>query len=219
MDKNKTEDLESKIIEAARALFTEKGFAETNMSDIAAKVGINRPVLHYYFRTKDRMFRTVFGSIVKEFVPQVQDIVLQRDMPAAEKISKVIDIYFTVFTANPCLPIFMMREMQRDFNFVAGFVKEMRLDSYLETIRKALQNEMSCGRLKPAEMRFLFLTFYSMITAPFSAKPLCQHAMLNEGESFNDFLAQWKPYIVDSLCRLLIPEQPGPSEHKPDTKQ
>ena len=54
---NNNEDLEKKIIEAAKELFIENGFAETSMSDIAAKVCINRPALHYYFRTKDKMFQ------------------------------------------------------------------------------------------------------------------------------------------------------------------
>ena len=44
-------DLERQIIETAQQLFIEKGFAGTSMSDIAATVGINRPTLHYYFRT------------------------------------------------------------------------------------------------------------------------------------------------------------------------
>ena len=49
-------DLEQQIIKTAQQLFIEKGFVETSMSDIAATVGINRPTLHYYFRTKDKMF-------------------------------------------------------------------------------------------------------------------------------------------------------------------
>ena len=55
-------DLEQQIIKTAQQLFIEKGFVETSMSDIAATVGINRPTLHYYFRTKDKMFKAVFGS-------------------------------------------------------------------------------------------------------------------------------------------------------------
>ena len=66
---NNNEDLEKKIIEAAKELFIENGFAETSMSDIAAKVGINRPALHYYFRTKDKMFQAVFGNIILSFIP------------------------------------------------------------------------------------------------------------------------------------------------------
>ena len=48
--------LEQRIIETAQQLFIEKGFTETSMSDIAHTVGINRTTLHYYFRTKDKMF-------------------------------------------------------------------------------------------------------------------------------------------------------------------
>ena len=49
-------NIENKIIETAQQLFVKNGFTDTNMSDIAAAVGINRPTLHYYFRTKDKMF-------------------------------------------------------------------------------------------------------------------------------------------------------------------
>lgn len=69
-ENKKSEDLETKIIEAAKELFIENGFAETSMSDIATKVGINRPGVHYYFRTKDKMFQAVFGSIVKSLYPK-----------------------------------------------------------------------------------------------------------------------------------------------------
>ena len=51
--------MEQKIVSAAKKLFIEKGYEETNMTDIAAEIGINRPTLHYYFRTKDIMFKAV----------------------------------------------------------------------------------------------------------------------------------------------------------------
>lgn len=74
---NNNEDLEKKIIEAAKELFIENGFAETSMSDIAAKVGINRPALHYYFRTKDKMFQAVFGNIILSFILNKQTGILK----------------------------------------------------------------------------------------------------------------------------------------------
>lgn len=207
MDKKKPEDLESKIIEIARELFIENGFAETSMSDIAAKAGINRPTLHYYFRTKDRMFRAVFGSIVTNLIPQVQGILQQQDMPLTERVGHIIDIYFKTFMINPSLPMFLMREMHRDYNFVADFVKSMHFDKYFENIRETLQREMNNGKIKPVPMRFIFLSFYSMLIAPFTAKPLCTNALLNEGESYSEFLTAWKPYIVNNISLLLEPEQ------------
>ena len=54
----KTTTMEQKIIQAARETFLKKGYKETNMSDIAAAVGLTRPAMHYYFRTKERLFQT-----------------------------------------------------------------------------------------------------------------------------------------------------------------
>ena len=106
-------DLEQQIIKTAQQLFIEKGFVETSMSDIAATVGINRPTLHYYFRTKDKMFKAVFGSIVMSLMPKIQDIVKQ-DIPFMERLSMILDEYIELFTSNPCLPRFICGEIQRD---------------------------------------------------------------------------------------------------------
>ena len=124
---NNNEDLEKKIIEAAKELFIENGFAETSMSDIAAKVGINRPALHYYFRTKDKMFQAVFGNIILSFIPKIHDIIIQQDKPVSESIGEIVDAYYKVFTENPCLPLFMVREMHRDMNHLSDTIKELRL--------------------------------------------------------------------------------------------
>ena len=92
-------DLEQQIIKTAQQLFIEKGFVETSMSDIAATVGINRPTLHYYFRTKDKMFKAVFGSIVMSLMPKIQDIVKQ-DIPFMERLSMILDEYIELFTSK-----------------------------------------------------------------------------------------------------------------------
>ena len=140
---NNNEDVEKKIVEAAKELFIENGFAETSMSDIAAKVGINRPVLHYYFRTKDKMFQAVFGNIILSFIPRIHDIIIQQDKPVSESIGEIVDAYYKVFTENPCLPLFMVREMHRDMDHLSTTIKELRLEQYLHKIMDVLQEEMN----------------------------------------------------------------------------
>ena len=54
---NKTENA---ILKAARKVFTRKGYAAARMDDIAREAGINRALLHYYFRSKERMFDIIF---------------------------------------------------------------------------------------------------------------------------------------------------------------
>lgn len=202
-DKNHTGGLEARIVDAARQLFIERGFVGTSMSDIASRAGINRPTLHYYFRTKERMFDAVFGGIVGTLVPRVKDIVLQPDRPIGERVASVVDAYYDVFGANPGLPMFIVREMHRDFDGVVRTIMELRLGQYIESVRQGLQGEMDSGRLRQVPMRYLFLTFYSMLTMPFVAGNLCRTVLLDEGETFDDLLAGWKPYIVDAMERLL----------------
>ena len=202
-DKNHTGGLEARIVDAARQLFIERGFVGTSMSDIASRAGINRPTLHYYFRTKERMFDAVFGGIVGTLVPRVKDIVLQPDRPIGERVASVVDAYYDVFGANPGLPMFIVREMHRDFDGVVRTIMELRLGQYIESVRLGLQGEMDSGRLRQVPMRYLFLTFYSMLTMPFVAGNLCRTVLLDDGETFADLLAGWKPYIVDAMDRLL----------------
>ncbi len=202
-DKNHTGGIEARIVDAARQLFIERGFVGTSMSDIASRAGINRPTLHYYFRTKERMFDAVFGGIVGTLVPRVKDIVLQPDRPIGERVASVVDAYYDVFGANPGLPMFIVREMHRDFDGVVRTIMEMRLGQYIESVRQGLQGEMDSGRLRQVPMRYLFLTFYSMLTMPFVAGNLCRTVLLDDGETFADLLAGWKPYIVDAMERLL----------------
>ena len=66
------------------------------MSDIAARVGINRPTLHYYYRTKDKMFQAVFLSIIQSFIPKIQDVFVDDNKPFSEKIRIVVDTYLEV---------------------------------------------------------------------------------------------------------------------------
>ena len=64
---------EEKIFEAATEVFEEKGMDGARMQDIANHAGINKSLLHYYFRTKDHLFNAVFeklaGKMFRKFAP------------------------------------------------------------------------------------------------------------------------------------------------------
>jgi len=196
--------MEERILTCAERLFLEKGFDGTSMSDIALCVGINRPTLHYYFRTKDKMFRAVLARIVLSFVPQVYDIVAGRDKSVAERVSQVIDAYILIFMEKPCLPLFMVREVQRDFDFLVRMLRQEQIDRYAHKIIRALQAEMDEGKLKKVPLRTLFYTFYGLMTFPFLSRRLTESLLLAEGETFADMMEEWKKQVVAQVCALLV---------------
>lgn len=187
----------------AEKLFLERGFDGTNMSDIALSVGINRPTLHYYFRTKDKMFQAVLARIVLSFVPRVYDIVVNSEKPVAERISQVFDAYMAIFLAKPCLPLFMAREVQRDFDFLLRMLQQEQIDRYVRKIIRALEAEMDAGKLKKVPLRTLFYTFYGLMVFPFLSRRLTESLLLAEGETFEEMLEEWKRQVVAQVCVLL----------------
>lgn len=199
-----TTDIESRIIEVARALFIEKGYAETSMSDIAAQVGINRPTLHYYFRTKDRLFSTVFGLIIEKVVPQIQDILLSADKSVEEQVSKIVDAYYEVFKVQPGLPLFVAREVQRDADFVLKFIRNTPAYTAFMQLSSMLQAEMDAGKIRRVPPIILFYNFYGLLTFPIMIKNMV--AKLEDcstEESLSHTMQEWKPYIVSQMSNLL----------------
>lgn len=195
-------NLEQKIIETARELFVKNGFEQTSMSDIAATVGINRPTLHYYFRTKDIMFKEVFSSVVESFLPRIQDI-FTEDIPFGEKLERTVDQYFDAFEDNPSLPFFILGEIHRDIDHLLCTIQDMNFDKYLKEIEKALINDMESGKLKRMPVPVVFSSFYSMLTFPFLSKNLIMTLFYDTPDEFAVFIAEWKRNILRQMECLL----------------
>lgn len=195
---------EQQIIAAAKQIFIEKGFAETSMSDIAARVGINRPGLHYYFRTKEKMFEAVFADIVLSFIPAIHNIILQ-DKPIIERVAEMIDIYFDVFRKEPCFPMFMAREVQRDASHLFDTICKLEIGQYASKVKDTLQSEMDNGKINQAPVEFIFYTFYGLVIFPFLSKPITDIVFMNPAVDFNEKLDQWKKHIIRQMEVLLCP--------------
>lgn len=194
--------IENKIIEAAQELFMEKGFEKTNMSEIARKAGINRPALHYYFRTKDKMFEAVFSTLVGSFLPHLEDI-FAKDIPFMDKVQKVLDGYIVIFTQNPSLPQFILGEVNRDLEHLLETIRNLHFDTYLQSIEKILISEMEKGNLKTVPIPMVMLTFYSQLIFPFLAKPLIMAIFYGNEEEFATFIHAWKKHVMEQVKSLL----------------
>lgn len=209
-DNNKTDNhnpTEAKIIEAAKYLFIQKGYAETSMSDIAARAGINRPALHYYFRTKDKMFHAVIGDIVSAIIPKVYKLLTKKEMPIANRIGGMIDAYYSLFIQIPRLPMFIIREINRDADMLISTIIQMHLNVKAQNVINCIQEEMNCGKLNKVPIRFFFCSFYGLLVTPLLMQDVIRAVMLEDGETFEQMLQKWKPYLLRQILALLLPPQ------------
>lgn len=195
--------MEQKIIDIAREVFIERGYTETSMSEIAARVGINRPALHYYFRTKDKMFQAVFGSIVSSILPKVFDTLLRKSTPIAERIEAIIDAYYELFNNNPKLPMFILRELHRDPKLLIHTALELNIMDTGQKVFTSLQEEIDEGKLKNVSPQFILFNFYSLLTFPFLTKDVLTIVFDIDDENFKTTLNEWKQNIISQLRHLL----------------
>lgn len=195
--------MEQQIIQAAKQVFIEKGFAKAGMSDIAARVGINRSGLHYYFRTKEKMFEAVFADIVLSFIPSIHNIILQ-DKPITERIAEMIDVYFEVFKKEPCFPVFIAQEIQRDAVHMFDTISKLEIGQYASRIREVLLTEMKNGTMNEVPIEFIFYTFYGLVVFPFLSRPLAE-MFFKDYTSFDEKLQTWKAHVIRQMEYLLCP--------------
>lgn len=195
--------MEQKIIEAAKATFLKKGFKDTNMSDIAAEVGLTRPAMHYYFRTKERLFQAVFGDILMTFLPKVSGIITS-DVPLEEKLGAVVDAYLAILKENPQLPMFLMKEAMRDFDGFVQMALGINISQAGNNLFSAIESEMQAGNIKKVPFIEIFYTFYGLIVTPFLTMPIASHIFGKEQieKLLNE---KWRTHVVRHMMILLEP--------------
>lgn len=197
------ENLESQILETAKILFAENGYKKTHMSDIAAAVGINRPTLHYYYRTKDILFESVFAQLMQSFIPRIE-LISVESISFEEKVNRITDEYMSIYIDNPFLPQFILSEIQRDPDYLMSVMERLYFDKYLQILEKLIKNEINEGKIKNVPSSFIFLSFFSQMVSPFLAKNILVKLFLKDEANFIPFLYEWKESVKKQMKVLLF---------------
>jgi len=144
---------EQKILDAARKVFIAKGMAGARMQDIADEAGINKAMLHYYFRSKEKLFETIFKELSIEFLPRVNAI-FESDLSLFEKIEVFCSEYISRMMENPFIPLFIVNEINKQPEI---FLKKMwggkrpQIGKFLQQIESEIQKG-AIERIHPAQL-------------------------------------------------------------------
>ena len=198
----KDQNAEERILAAARKVFTTKGMAGARMQDIADKAGINKAMLHYYFRDKDKLFEVVFMNEAQKFFPKINAI-FNSDAPLFEKIKNFVNEYIDEMQENPYLPWFVMNEINRDpdqFLYkIWGKDNLPKPAKFLEQI----EQEIISGRIKKVSPLHLLMNMISMTIFPFVGKPMFIRNLRLTEKQFREIMEQRKKeipqFIIDSI--------------------
>jgi len=200
--KDKDKGAEERILAAARKVFTTKGMAGARMQDIADEADINKALLHYYFRDKDKLFEVVFMEEAQKFFPKINAI-FNSDAPLFEKIENFVNEYMDEMLENPYLPWFVLNEVNRDpdqFMYkIWGKENLPKPGKFLEQIEK----ELEMGTIKRIHPMHLLMNLLSMTIFPFVAKPMMIRNLRMNEMQFRQAMEQRRKeipkFIIDAI--------------------
>ncbi len=192
---------EEKIFEAARNTFQRKGFAGARMQEIADEAGINKAMLHYFFRNKEQLFQAVFMNAFRQIVPQINTI-FNSDASVFDKIRRFTDEYISFLIKNPYLPSFIIQEMNQNPDFVKKImVSDMAPNP--SSFLKQIEAEIQLGIIKPINPKQLMIHIFSMSVFPFAAQMMVKGIIKISDEEFIQLMEERKSLIAADLIKLI----------------
>lgn len=193
---------EEKIFDAATEVFIEKGMDGARMQDIANRAGINKSLLHYYYRTKDHLFDAVFekiaGKMFSKFAP-----VFDENVSIDDKIRFFFREHITFLQENPRLPIFIITELNRNPARIKKVIQKIDIGKIWYTISEKNKKELDKYNITEETIPQLMTTMAAISVFPFAARGIIEGIFKKMGISFDDYIEERKKYAAEFVIHAI----------------
>lgn len=210
-DKLVQAEAEQRILDAARRVFIRRGTAGARMQEIAEEAGVNQALLHYYFRSKDRLAERVFleaaAQLFAALVPAVSD-----DAPLEVLIERFVHRYIDTVRQHPFIPGYVVSELHhhpervpqllaRATGTSAGHLGRAAVDGF----RAKLAARVRTGEMRDVDARQFLVSVVGTVVFPFVARPVLCAALGLDDTGFDDFLEERRALLPGLLLNALRP--------------
>ena len=191
---------EQRILDAARKVFTRKGMAGTRMQEVADEAGINKALLHYYFRDKQRLFEGVFKGSADRQLACVWKV-LEEATDLFTGIERFVSTYLDRMLEEPLLPQFIIAELHRDPANLLEFIDRGKAGRahYLKLFEKARAND----EIIEIDPRELLVNIMALCAHPFIARPMLTHIHGMNDEAFRRMIQQRRRSVPQFIIRSI----------------
>lgn len=194
---------EQRIFDAAHEVFVQKGLDGAKMQEIADRAGINKALLHYYYRSKEKLYEMVAKAVINRAFPIIRQLI-ESDDPLEQKITRFIDFYIDLVSRNPFVPLFVITELNKhpDRFFETILPKELLKPSIFFA---QVEAEIAKGTLRPIQPQHLLVNIVSLCIFPFVARPMLRIVLgLNPAE-LAQFLSERKVEVKTFVFQAIRP--------------
>jgi len=193
---------EEKIFEAATDVFVEKGMDGSRMQNIANHAGINKSLLHYYYRSKDHLFNAVFEKIADEMFRKFAPV-FDENLSLDDKIRFFFREHIGFLQRNPRLPAFLLNEINRNPGRVKKLIRNVNVNKFWMMLMEQHPDELAEYRITKELLPQLMITIASISVFPFAARGILETLFENMDIDFDDFLEKRKEFAATFVINAL----------------
>lgn len=202
-------DTEQQILDAAHRVFIRRGVDGARTQEIAEEAGVNKALLHYYFRTKDRLAEAVFLRATTRLFPGLMGA-LMADLPIADRVRQAVDFEMTFLEENAYLPGYILAEMRARPERMQALMREaLPVDAMrprlLSGLQQQLDREAQDGTLRAMKAEDFLVNLIALIVFPFVAAPMLEVILGLDRPGFDAMIERRKTFVADFVLNALRP--------------
>lgn len=205
MDKKSARNKKELILKAAEYEFMANGYEATKTTQIAERAGVTHAMLHYYFQTKENIFKKIYEDKINMLKEPIVALVENKEMELSQRIDTIIETHFEFLKANPTLPYFVISEMNNNPLLIETMkenIGEVMGKSY-KKLQKEIDEYVAQGIINPITALDLLLDIVSLNVSAFVMLPIMKSVVSNKDEQ-NAILEQRKREIKETINRRII---------------
>jgi TetR/AcrR family transcriptional regulator len=204
-------DTEQRILDAANAVFLQRGTAGARMQEIAAEAGVNQALLHYYFRTKARLAEAVFVRAATRLMPAVIGVMASH-APLEEKVVRFVELELDHLSRSPHLPAYLLSEVNHHPERIAQLVSALtgmapaRIGTKVTRVLGAqISERVRAGWMRPITPEQFMVNLISLCIFPFAARPLIAAVLGLDQRGFDRLIEQRRTELATFFLNGLRP--------------
>ena len=206
MARPKTDDPEARarIAAAAESLFAARGYDGTVIRDIAKKAGVNGAMIHYYFGSKEGLYRAILETAASKVRALLVDT-SSRAGTTRDRLASFVDAYAEYILNHPNLARILYREMLTGGKHIMQVAEKYAVTNYT-ILRNTIAEGVRGGELRPIDVELAPISLMGMVVIFQFLRPFISVA-LGKTEYDDRFVDRIASHTIDLFLNGVVSDR------------
>jgi len=159
-------------------------------------------MLHYYYRSKQKLFEAVFKSAINLMAPKIIKII-ETDEHLFDKIRNFTDKYITFISKHSFIPAFIIQELNRNPDMIEDIIISKFENSVKEKLVAQIEELIDKGEIRPIKPEQLLVNIVSLSIFPFIAKPLLSAVLQKDEKQYKQLINERKTHVAEFVINAI----------------